>query len=145
MFARLAISASYAGSLANAIIVGHQVAARRLFGDTPADTVMAFCVSEAHGPHPRHIETQLLQTDKGPVITGQNMWGTTAPAANVVYIAASVGQKVGQNQPRTVAVNTNQSTMEHIPLPPEQQAGDVPICDLNFQPAAVREVFVEDA
>ncbi len=145
LFARLAISASYAGSQTNATIAGHQVAVRRLFGNTPADAVTAFCVSEARGPHPRYIETRLLHTDQGPVITGQKMWGTMAPAADVLYIAASIGQEEGQNQLRMVAVNTNQSTIEQIPLPPERQAGDVPICDLNFQATAVREVLAEDA
>ena len=145
LFTRLARSACMAGSQAAAIVAGHQVAVRRLFPTTPTDAVTAFCVSEARGPHPRYIETQLIERDGEASISGEKMWGTMAPPATVLYVAASIGEQDGQNQLRMVAVNTDQPSITQIPLPPERQAGDVPICDLKFEASTVAEVFPEDA
>ena len=145
LFTRLVRAACFAGSQANAVIAGHQAAIRRLFPDTPSTAITAFCVSEAKGPHPKHIHTQLQQDNGAATITGQKMWGTMAPPADRLYVAASIGTKDGQNQLRMVGIETGQDSIEQIPLPPERQAGDVPICDLKFTATKVATVLDADA
>ena len=143
LFMRIVRSACLAGGQANAIVAGHQTAIRRLFPETPATAITAFCVSEAKGPHPKYIHTRLDQ-DTG-TITGEKMWGTMAPPADRLYVAASIGEVDGQNQLRMVGVDTGQDSIEQIPLPPERQAGAVPICDLKFTDTKIASVFDEDA
>lgn len=146
-FSRLVTAALRAGSQANATIAGHQSAIRRLFPSTPADAVTAFCVSESKGPHPRFINTQLGETGGQLHITGEKMWGTMAPAASLLYVAASTGVVDGQNQLAMVGVDTGSPGITEIPLPPERQAGAVPICDLTFEQTPVygNHVFPGDA
>ena len=146
-FERLVHDALQAGSQANAGIAGHQAAVRRLFPQTPADAVTAFCVSEKRGPHPRYIETQLQSIDGQWQISGDKMWGTMAPAASLIYVAASTGVENGQNQLKMVGVNADAAGITQLPLPPERQAGNVPICDLQFQATPVEQsrIYSEDA
>ena len=146
-FTRLVRAATLAGSQANATIAGHQAAIRRLFPTTPQDAVTAFCVSESRGPHPRYIETKLSQSDGQWHITGEKMWGTMAPAATILYVAASSGFSDGQNQLTMVGVHAQQASITQIPLPPERQAGAVPICDLKFERTSVHKnhLFEGDA
>ena len=136
-----------AGSHANAGIAGHQAAVRRLFPQTPADAITAFCVSEKRGPHPRYIDTQLQSVAGQWQISGEKMWGSMAPAATLIYVAASTGVKDGQNQLKMVGVDAAAAGITQVPLPPERQAGDVPICDLQFQATPVEQsrVYDEDA
>ena len=143
LFLRLVRSACLAGGQANAIVAGHQTAIRRLFPETPVNAITAFCVSEAKGPHPKYIHTQLNQA--ADTITGEKMWGTMAPPADRLYVAASIGEVDGQNQLRMVGVDTGQESIEQIPLPPERQAGAVPICDLKFTDTKVTTIIDKDA
>ena len=143
-FERLVHAARMAGSQTNATIAGHQAAIRRLFPTTPAGAITAFCVSESKGPHPRYIETQLLDSGDNKHITGEKMWGTMAPAADLLYVAASTGVLDGQNQLAMVGIETNSPTITQIPLPPERHAGGVPICDLKFEATPVHNNLVFD-
>lgn len=146
-FERLVVSALHAETASNAGIAGHQAAVRRLFPATPADAITSFCVSEKRGPHPRYIETTLRCEDGQWSISGEKMWGTMAPPATVLYVAASVGVVDGQNQLKMVGVDQAASGISQRPLPPERQAGDVPICDLVFAatPVDASQIFDEDA
>ncbi|MEM7101296.1 MAG: acyl-CoA dehydrogenase family protein [Pseudomonadota bacterium] len=144
---RLVHSACRAGSHANAMVAGHQAAVRHLFPDTPLDAITAFCVSEKRGPHPKYIETRLEEADGRFTISGQKMWGTMAPPATLLYVAASRGVVGGQNQLVMVGVETTADGIKQIPLPPERQAGAVPICDLEFEqvPVAQERIYSKDA
>lgn len=146
-FERLLLSSLRAGSHANAAISGHQAAIRRLFPATPQDAICAFCVSESKGPHPRFIETRLTQEHDSWSVTGKKMWGTMAPAASILYVAASTGVIDGQNQLSMVAVDAVQSSVIQHPLPAERQVGGLPICDLSFEQSPVRDnlLFEGDA
>lgn len=146
-FVRLVHSALRAGSQSNAGIAGHQAAVRRLFPRTPTDAITSFCVSEKRGPHPRYIETQLESVDGQWQVSGAKMWGTMAPPATLIYVAASTGVVEGQNQLKMVGVCGDASGITQVPLPPERQAGDVPICDLRFAATPVQEdhIYDEDA
>jgi len=141
-FERLVHSAMVAGSQANAGIAGHQAAVRRLFPQTPADAITCFCVSEKRGPHPRYIETRLDSTAGQWQLSGEKMWGTMAPPATLLYVAASTGVVDGQNQLKMVGVKSDAPGITQIPLPPERAAGDVPICDLRFEATPVDEDMV---
>ncbi|MEM7078583.1 MAG: hypothetical protein AAF513_08145 [Pseudomonadota bacterium] len=141
---RLVHAALRAGSQATAGIAGHQAAVRRLFPTTAADAITAFCVSEDRGPHPRYIKTAL--SADGEHITGSKMWGTMAPPASTLYVAASTGLDAkGNNQLAMVAIDSPQERIRQIPLPPERQAGSIPICDLEFDAVPVAQVFPGDA
>ncbi|MEM7219342.1 MAG: acyl-CoA dehydrogenase family protein [Pseudomonadota bacterium] len=142
---RLILAASIAGSQTNATIAGHQAAIRRLFPTTPANAITAFCVSEERGPRPRFITTALERNHEPARISGQKWWGTMAPPATHLYVAASIGERDGQNQLRMVSVAGDAPGITQIPLPPERQAGGVPICDLRFESTPVLAVFDEDA
>ena len=142
--ARLIACAMSAGSQSTAGIAGHQAAVRRLFPDTPSDAVTAFCISEERGPHPRFINTA-LDPDTN-TISGKKMWGSMAPAATTLYVAASRGMDANnQNQLVMVAVDNPHATIEQIPLPPERQVGDMPICDLQFNASPAVHTYPEDA
>ena len=141
---RLVHGALHAASQVTAGIAGHQAAVRRLFPNTAADAITAFCVSEARGPHPRYIETQLAADTQ--TITGKKMWGTMAPPASTLYVAASTGVDAqGNNQLVMTAIDSPQANITQVPLPKERQAGDMPICDLEFAATPVAEVFAGDA
>ncbi len=141
---RLVHGALRADSQATAGIAGHQAAIRRLFPNTESDAITAFCVSEARGPHPRYIETSL--SDDQSTITGKKMWGTMAPPASTLYVAASTGVDAdGNNQLVMTAINFPQESVTQIALPKERQAGEIPICDLEFNATAVAEVIPGDA
>ena len=68
-----------------------------------------------------------------------------APPADVLYVAASIGEVDGQNQLRMVAVDAQHPSVAQTPLPPERQAGTLPICDLTFAQTPVLEEGVFDA
>lgn len=138
---RLVCAATRAGSQANASVAGHQAAIRRLFPTTPRDAVTAFCVSESRGPHPRYIETRISEVDSRWTITGEKMWGTMAPVATILYVAASSGVTDGHNRLTMVAVNAQQTSVTQIPLPAERQLGSLPICDLKFESTRVLDNF----
>ena len=146
-FERLVHTSIRAGSQSNAGIAGHQSAVRRLFPRTPVDAITSFCVSEKRGPHPRYIETQLENVDGQWQVNGEKMWGTMAPPATLIFVAASTGVLDGQNQLKMVGVNGDAAGMTQLPLPPERQAGDVPICDLRFEatPVLDQHFYDEDA
>ena len=146
-FERLVRASMPAASQANAGIAGHQSAVRRLFQNTPLDAITAFCVSEKRGPHPRYIETQLEIDGNQARISGEKMWGTMAPAATLLYVAASTGVIDGQNQLRMVGVSTKAPGITQLPLPPDRQVGGVPICDLRFEATPVddQHSYPEDA
>lgn len=136
-FERLIHASLRAGSQATAGIAGHQAAVRRLFPNTPMNAITAFCVSEKRGPHPRYIETRLEISNGQARISGEKMWGTMAPPATLLYVAASTGVVDGQNKLQMVGISKDAQGITQIPLPPERQAGDVPICDLRFDATPV--------
>ena len=146
-FERLVRASVRAGSQSNAGIAGHQSAVRRLFPRIAADAITSFCVSEKRGPHPRYIETQLESLNGQWQINGEKMWGTMAPPATVIFVAASTGVVDGQNKLKMVGIDGAAAGMTQLPLPPERQAGDVPICDLRFEATPVLEehIYDEDA
>lgn len=138
-FSRLVRVALNADRRSLASVAGHQAAVRRLFPSTPADAVVAFCVSEDKGPRPSHIHTALTSDGDGFTMSGHKRWGSMAPVSDVWYVAASVGRNdQGQNQLRMVALPSDRDGAS-VDLEPYRDWGpEFQICDLHFDNVAVQ-------
>ncbi len=136
-FARLVHLALPAGSRLTASVAGHQAAIRRLFPDTPAGAICAFCVSEDQGPRPSAIRTALTPAGDGFVLNGAKKWGSLSPLADLLYVAASIGEKDGRNQLRMVAVQAGSPGLTLDPAPYAAYQGHMPIADVQLSDVAV--------
>ena len=124
---------------------GHQAAIRRLFPATPDDAITAFCVSEDQGPKPSGILSTLTPKGDGFVLNGRKRWGSMSPLADLLYIAASIGQKDGRNQLRMVKVATGSAGLSLDSNGYEAYAGHMPIADLILTDIAVEASDVIEA
>jgi len=146
-FHRLVRSALHAGDRLTAGAAGHQAAIRRLFPDTPDAAVTAFCVSEDQGPRPSGIRTTLTPSGDGFVLNGSKKWGSMAPLADLLYVAASLGERDGRNQLRMVRVPAGRPGLVLDPAPYAGYQGHMPIADLRLTDLAVgaEAVLPQDA
>jgi len=128
-------------------IAGHQAAIRRLFPATPADAICAFCISEERGPHPKFINTTLTPTGAGFRLDGAKKWGSVAPDADVLYVAASVGRDDDHNDLRMVAVPADRAGITLDLSPYADYGPEMRIADLAFANVVVQahEVLAGDA
>ena len=136
-FDRLVRVALQAGDRLTAGAAGHQAAIRRLFPDTPDAAITAFCVSEDQGPRPSGIRTTLTPAGAGFVLNGSKKWGSMAPLADILYVAASVGERDGRNQLRMVQVPADSPGLVLDPAPYAAYQGHMPIADLALTDLAV--------
>ncbi|MBI5256322.1 MAG: acyl-CoA dehydrogenase [Burkholderiales bacterium] len=94
--AALAIRGGFAADrLGWAFASGYQAALRALLPDLPADTLAAFCVTEAGGNRPRDIRTTLTpeQSDTGAAtwrLDGAKRWTTLGPAGTLLLVVGAV-------------------------------------------------------
>ncbi|MEM9226199.1 MAG: hypothetical protein AAGA24_06755 [Pseudomonadota bacterium] len=146
-FARLVRVAQKADRRAMANAAGHQAAIRRLFPQTPPDAVVAFCVSEEHGPRPSKIVSSLQPAGEGYVLNGLKKWGSMSPVADLLYIAASIGQVDGRNQLRMVAVPTDRAGLLIDEAPYADYREDILIADIALRNVAIAasEIINADA
>ena len=124
---------------------GHQAAIRRLFPRTPNTAITAFCVSEEHGPQPSKILSALTRAKDGLVLNGTKRWGSMSPLADVLYIAASVGQRDGRNQLRMVSVPTDSAGLSLDTSNYGDYEGHMPIADIKLDNVAVAPDSVIEA
>jgi hypothetical protein len=103
-FRRLMRVATRAERRSAASIAGHQAAIRRLFPATPPDAICAFCISEDRGPHPKYINTSLVESPSGLRLNGTKRWGSVAPDADLLYVAASIGREGDRNDLRMIVL-----------------------------------------
>ncbi len=136
-FDRLVWTALHAGDRLTAGAAGHQAAIRRLFPETPDAAVTAFCVSEDQGPRPSAIRTRLTPSGAGFVLNGSKRWGSMAPLADLLYVAASIGEQDGRNQLRMVRVPAGSPGLALDPAPYAAYQGHMPIADLTLVDVAV--------
>jgi alkylation response protein AidB-like acyl-CoA dehydrogenase len=129
-FDRLVRTALLAEDRLTAGAAGHQAAIRRLFPETPEAAVTAFCVSEDQGPRPSGIRTTLTPSGAGFVLNGSKKWGSMAPLADLLYVAASIGEREGRNQLRMVRVPADSPGLTLDPLPYAAYQGHMPIADV---------------
>ena len=146
-FARLAHVAVHAGDRLSASVAGHQAAIRRLFPGTPDDAVTAFCVSEDQGPRPSGILSTLTPAAGGFVLNGAKKWGSLSPLADLLYIAASIGEAEGRKQLRMVKVAAGSAGLTLDTSPYAAYRDHMPIADLKLVDVAVAadEVLAQDA
>jgi alkylation response protein AidB-like acyl-CoA dehydrogenase len=146
-FERLVAVAVQARTRLEAGAAGHQASIRRLFPATPDDAIMAFCVSEEHGPNPSKIVSTLEARGEGFVLNGSKRWGSMSPLADVLYVAASIGHRDGRNQLRMVALPSDRAGLSLDSSAYGGYAGHMPIADLKLDQiqVAADEILPDDA
>ena len=132
VFDRLVEVALRAGDRLKASAAGHQASIRRLFPDTPDEAITAFCISEEKGPRPAFIFTSLTAAADGFVLEGKKKWGSMSPLADVLYVAASIGEKDGRNQLRMVRVPRASEGIHFDTSGYGDFADHMPIADIGF-------------
>lgn len=132
-----------ADRLAYAFVAGYQAALRRLVPDLPNNRVVALCVTEAGGGHPRAIQTRLKQTETGWILSGRKQFVTNSDEAELLLVAASTGMgEDGLNLLKMVlvegtAVGVKMSRMDDLPFVPEVSHGYVEFDDVIVSNEAV--------
>lgn len=128
-------------------IAGHQAAIRRLFPATPGDAICAFCISEDRGPHPKYINSALSNGDDGHRLNGSKKWGSVAPDADLLYVAASVARDGDRNDLRMIALPANRVGITLDLTPYVDYGPEMRIADLAFEDVVVHadEVLPGDA
>ena len=146
-FAHLTHVAVHAGDRLCASVAGHQAAIRRLFPGTPADAVTAFCVSEDQGPRPSGILSTLTPNAGGFLLNGAKKWGSLSPLADLLYVAASIGEAEGRKQLRMVKVASGSAGLTLDTSPYAAYRDHMPIADLKLVDVAVSAdaVLAQDA
>ena len=146
-FERLVTVARQAGNRLTASVAGHQAAIRRLFPDTPDAAITAFCVSEDQGPRPSGIRSALTPSGDGFRLNGTKKWGSLSPLADLLYVAASIGEADGRNQLRMVKVAQGTPGLTVDPAPYAAYQGHMPIADLTLAdlPVPADAVLPQDA
>jgi acyl-CoA dehydrogenase len=146
-FERLVTVALLADRRLTAGAAGHQAAIRRLFPATPDGAIAAFCVSEDKGPRPAHILSTLTPDGDGHRLNGIKRWGSMSPLADVLYVAASVGQRDGRNQLRMVCLPAGRAGLSLDLTPYTGYESHMPIADISLVDVAVdpSEILPEDA
>jgi hypothetical protein len=144
-FERLVRVAARASGRLGAAAAGHQASIRRLFPDTPDDAITAFCVSEEKGPRPSEILSTLTPSEGGFRLKGTKRWGSMAPLADMLYVAASVGRSEGRNRLRMVRVRPGAAGLAFDTSRYADYADHMPIADLAFADVAVAPEDVIEA
>ena len=127
-----------------AAIAGHQAAIRRLFPATPPDAICAFCISEDRGPHPKYIATSLVDGSTGLRLNGTKRWGSVAPDADLLYVAASIGRDGDRNDLRMIALPADRTGVTfdldpYVGYGPEIRIADIAFDDVQVQPSEVMQ------
>lgn len=129
-----------------AFVSGYESAIRHMFPKLPKEAVVAFCVTEEGGGHPKAIQSTLMKTDelsdgeKKWVLNGSKKFITCADEAELVLAAASTGTTSdGKNQIRIVLVDKKTpgisvELMDQLPFVKEISHGR-----LHFKDVALKE------
>ncbi len=146
MVARAATADRPAWALATA----HQGALRRLFPELDPNEIVAFCVSEDRGPHPRHIHTRLTgpAADSGLLrLDGHKRWATLAPVADRLLVAASRGFEGEHNRLVLLSLPAGRAGITITPLPESRYAPELPHATIRLEGVAVEasEILPGDA
>lgn len=108
---------------------GYQAALRALVPDLDADTLAAFCVTEAAGNRPRDIRTTIAPQPDGTLrLDGAKRWTTLGPAGTLLLVvgtwpAASADERPSLKAVR-VSVPSHGLTLEA--MPPTRFVPEVP-------------------
>ena len=119
-----------ADRVAYAFLSGYRGAVRRIAPGLPTDKIVAYCVTEEKGNHPRTIESALVETDEVSGdeavrrLNGAKKFVTCADKAEILLVAASVG--TGGDGRNIIKMVTVESGAEGVTL--------MPTMDLPFIP-----------
>lgn len=136
----LAIAAGFAADrIGWAFASGYQAALRALVPALPADTVAAFCVTEAAGNRPKDIGTSLERDgEDGWRLSGEKRWTTLGPGGGLFLVAARDNSVSGDRPAlRMVRVPSDAPGVTVEPMPPTRFVPEVPHARLRFDGVAL--------
>ena len=131
-FARALLHGAAATSVGKAFQAGYQAALRAL---VPGETapLVALCVTEEQGQHPKHIQTSLTLQEGGVRVRGAKKWAMAGEGVLLIVANASAGfpsGKVNAAEARPslklLRVPTSTSGLTRIEMPPTRFIPDVP-------------------
>jgi acyl-CoA dehydrogenase len=108
---------------------GYQAALRALWPALPADTLAAFCVTEASGNRPRDIGTRFTPSADGSVsITGAKRWTTLGPDSSVLLIVGALppADPASRPQLKVACVDIAAPGLQLLPMPETRFVPEVP-------------------
>lgn len=136
----LAIAAGFAADrIAWAFASGYQAALRALLPDLPAETVAAFCVTEAEGSRPKDLRTTLERDgEDGWRLSGAKRWTTLGPSGGLFLVAARDASVSGERPAlRMVRVPSDAPGVTIETMPPTRFVPEVPHASLRFEGVAL--------
>jgi acyl-CoA dehydrogenase len=136
----LAIAGGFAADrIGWAFASGYQAALRALVPELPADSVAAFCVTEAGGNRPQDIHTALERDgEAGWRLTGSKRWTTLGPQGALFLVAARDASATGERPAiKLVRVPSNAPGLRIEPMPPTRFVPEVPHAQLHFEGVAL--------
>lgn len=147
-FSRLVHVAMRADRRTTAAAAGHQAAIFRLFPEIPDGAITAFCVSEEGGARPTAIRATLEAQPEGhSLLSGEKKWGTMSPDADVLFIAASIGNETvdgrERNRIRMVGIPADRDGIHlkprtHDGIVSEMRIADVSLTNVPVQADEIR-------
>lgn len=96
---------------------GLQAALRALVPSLPLETLVALCITEAGGGHPKAIQSRLEPTEGGWYLSGSKRFITLGIEAQALLVVASLGWQEGQNLLRVVKVPLPTAGVTLTPMP----------------------------
>jgi len=136
----LAIAGGYAADrIGWAFASGYQAALRALVAELPADSVAAFCVTEAGGNRPKDIHTMLERDgEAGWRLSGSKRWTTLGPEGALFLVAARDASVAGERPAIKLArVPSNAPGLRIATMPPTRFVPEVPHAQLHFEGVAL--------
>ena len=82
------------------------------------EAIVAFCVTESGGNRPRAIKSSLVKKGDGFCLNGEKTFITGAKEAEILLVAASIGEKDGRNQLKLAVVDAKQQGVDITIKPP---------------------------
>ncbi len=134
-----------------AFVSGYESAIRRMVPKLPKEAVVAFCVTEEGGGHPKAIESTLKKTDelfdgeKKWILNGSKKFITCADEAELILAAASTAiTSDGKNKIRIVLVDKKTpgisvEPMEQLPFVKEISHGRLLFKDVIVKESQILE------
>jgi acyl-CoA dehydrogenase len=127
---------------AYAFVAGIRAALAALAPDTPKGAVVSLCATEAHGAHPRSIETRLDERTRA--LTGEKRWATMSPRADVLLVLAKTGEAAGRSVLRLARIDARAPGVHIEPMPETPFAPEVPHATVTFSGAVADAVLAGD-
>jgi len=123
-FGQAVLDGAKAKSVGKAFQAGYQAALQALVPNETSPLV-ALCVTEEQGQHPKLIETLLTYLDNTITIRGAKKWAMAGDGV-LLIVAKEEGAKEGRPSLRIVRVPTDTPGLERIAMPPTRFIPDVP-------------------